>query len=125
MGRREGRETLGRFFGSTGRRILLNAWSQVEILGRFGSTGRLEMLGRFGSTGRRILWNEVELSNLLWQMGSRWRRRWRRLERSTSGWRGFEMVRRGRRRGTCLRRRLETCLKMLIGRGKVQRVALA
>ena len=115
MERRKGRETLGRF-GSTGRRTLWSPWSQVEIL------------GRFGSRGRRILWNEVELSRLL-QMGSRLRRRWRRLERSTSGLRGFQMLRRERIGGRCLRKRMKATrlrmTRMLIEREREQRVALA
>ena len=52
-----------------------------------------ETLVRFGSRGRRILRREEELSTL--SLGRTWRRRWRRLERSTLGLRRCEM------RGRC------------------------
>ena len=126
MGRREGRETFERF-GSTGRRTLCSLWSQVEILGQVEFLSQAEILGRSGNKGRRILWHEVELSRL-WQWENRWRRRWRRLERSTSGLRGSEMrlPRRERSKGRCLRkRRMATCLRNQIERGKEQRAALA
>ena len=66
-----------------------------------------ETLVRFGSRGRTILRREEELSTL--SLGRRWRRRWRRLERSTLGLRRCEM--RGSMRGRCWRSRTVTCLR--------------
>ena len=94
-------------------------------------TGRREgrgIPGRFGNTGRRILWSvssEEMLSRLLREC--RWRRRWRRLEKSRSGWRCSEMwlQRRERSRGRCLRKRRTVTWLRTTERGTEQRAALA